>query len=125
MKHITNDPRTNMHLKKWVGKEKLVTASFFFWNAGTVLQKSQQGLLQSLMHEILGQCSQLMPILFPSRWQIHDTYGTEPEPWARNELLEAFDLLTKQTLLSAKFCFFVDGLVWLSLQSYLPFFIAL
>ena len=61
------------------------------------MQKSQQGLLQSLLREILGQCPKLVPVLCPSRWKRH------------HEIAEAFRNLSLQQTLNLKFCFFVDG----------------
>lgn len=53
MKFIYSHPSTQVALRKWAGKSKLVVASFFFWLSGTRMQKSQDGLLQSSLHEIL------------------------------------------------------------------------
>ena len=70
------------------------------------MQKSQQGLLQSLLREICGQCEDLVPIVCPFRWQRYHEIGAT---WTRQELSEAFKKLSEQRLLSLKFCFFVDG----------------
>lgn len=71
------------------------------------MQKSQQGLLQSLLREILGQCPELVPALCASRWKrYHEIGGT----WTRLEIAEAFRMLSQQQSLNLKFCFIVDGL---------------
>src|SRR6266536_4115208 len=41
MKYIHHDPRIKQALSVWAGGHELVTASFFFWNLGSALQKSQ------------------------------------------------------------------------------------
>ncbi len=110
MKYLVFNESTRNALRSWAGKDSLVVASFFFWNAGTPMQKSQLGLLQSLLHEILGQCSSWIPVVCPSRWQKLAFPSNNTEPWTRAELLETFDRLTKQDLLDVKFCFFIDGL---------------
>lgn len=70
------------------------------------MQKSQQGLLQSLLRDVCGQCPELVPVVCSSRWKrYHEIGGT----WTRLELSEAFKKLSQQRLLSLKFCFFVDG----------------
>ena len=56
LKYSYDDPRTKDFLKQWARQDRLFTPSFFFWNAGSTMQKSQQGLLQSLSYEILGGC---------------------------------------------------------------------
>jgi myo-inositol catabolism protein IolC len=48
-------------LIRWAGDKILITASFYFWNSGTELQKSQVGLLQSILHEALTRQQDLIP----------------------------------------------------------------
>lgn len=110
IKYLVSDPRTESILQTWAGNEALVVAKFFFWNAGNVMQKSQEGLLRSLLHEVLSQCPQLMQRVCPSRWRDSDLYDTHSEPWTSYELIESFDLLSRIPNLSSKFCFFIDGL---------------
>ena len=52
---IVSDPRTLDHLQahpESTNREPLIV-SFFFWNAGNVMQKSARGLLQSILHQLL------------------------------------------------------------------------
>lgn len=106
MNHIANDARTTKWFQRWAGQAELITARFFFWNAGSPMQKSQQGLLQSLLREIFEQRPSLVPIACPSRWyRYHDIGGT----WSRSELKQAFKKLSCQPLEDLRFCFFVDG----------------
>ena len=51
----------------WAGGAKLVTATCYFWNPGTIMQKSHLGLLQSLLYETLTEHRDLIPLLFPSK----------------------------------------------------------
>jgi hypothetical protein len=112
MKWLYNEPRTLAELQKWAKGAELVTASFYFWNSGTDMQKSQQGLLQSLLYELLSKCAQLIPVLCPSRWES----STKPNsirpssPWSCAELTTAFSRLSNAALANKKFCFFIDGL---------------
>ncbi|KAI9785343.1 MAG: hypothetical protein M1839_000361 [Geoglossum umbratile] len=110
IKYLVDEKRTGTYLRKWAGEKKLVTASFFFWIAGTELQKSQEGLLQSLLYEVLRQCPDLISTILPFRWQGSDAYHSIQNPWTRSELLHAFSLLKKYDVTTAKFCFFIDGL---------------
>jgi hypothetical protein len=102
MKYICNHETTLKTLRRWAGAEPLFTASFFFWNSGYPMQKSQVGLLQSLLYQVLCACPALIMEVCPLK-------GPR-EPWKRRELFEALDKVSKQTALPAKFCFFVDGL---------------
>jgi hypothetical protein len=106
MSYIANGPCTQELLQPWAGNTRLIIAKYFFWNAGAPMQKSQHGLLQSLLREIFGQCPELVPALCPSRWKrYHEIGGT----WTRLEIAEAFRNLSLQQSLNLKFCFFVDG----------------
>ncbi len=70
MRYICDNPRTRKHLLAWSGDEKLVTADFYFWNIGNRLQKSQLGLLRSLIYQVLEQVPELISALFPRQWAI-------------------------------------------------------
>ncbi|KAF8857617.1 hypothetical protein BDZ45DRAFT_788025 [Acephala macrosclerotiorum] len=109
MKLLYDHESTKAVLQAWAGREKLVTACYFFWSAGNDLQKSQQGLLQSFLFQILSQCPDLIPIACPSRCSMENLDETA-DVWTLQELIGCFEILSKQDLLSAKFCFFVDGL---------------
>jgi hypothetical protein len=108
IKWLYNEPRTLAELQKWAKGAELV----YFWNSGTDMQKSQQGLLQSLLYELLSKCAQLIPVLCPSRWES----STKPNsvrpssPWSCAELTTAFSRLSNAALANKKFCFFIDGL---------------
>lgn len=105
MKFISDHPKTVTALQNWAGSDTLVTASFFFWFYGTAMQKSQEGLLQTLLHEILRKCPNLIQMYLPHRWS-----GETQGPWTRDELLEALKALGQGLTTSTKFCFFIDGL---------------
>ncbi|KAF2501406.1 hypothetical protein BU16DRAFT_569487 [Lophium mytilinum] len=100
MKYICGNNLTLRELHEWAGPQKLVTASYFFWNPGLPMQKSQVGLLQSLLYQILLAC----PVLIFEACLSHDG------PWGFQELSNALEIIAKQTILPTKFCFFVDGL---------------
>jgi hypothetical protein len=102
MKYVCDHSTTREALQSWAGSQKLITASYFFWNSGLPMQKSQIGLLRSLLYQILLEC----PSLIPETCSAHRSKGT----WGREELRKALDEISKQTFLPAKFCFFVDGL---------------
>jgi hypothetical protein len=68
MECIVNHPDTNWYLSRWAGESKLCSAAFFFWNSGTVQQRSQSGLLRSLLYDILRKCPELIPVVLPLQW---------------------------------------------------------
>ena len=128
MKYLVDETRTLSILQKWAYPDKLVVASFFFWIAGTPIQKSQEGLLRSLLYEILRKCPDLIHLCLKSRWDQSEEWYREPnlwggfgideahhyestsDTWTRSELLEAFAQLRQHSLSSMRFCFFIDGL---------------
>jgi len=109
MKYLHNSGDTLAALHEWAGEKPLVTAAHFFWNAGTDMQKSQQGLLQNLLYHVLRQTPALIPsVCAPSRWNDLSS-NLRGSPWPRRKLMDAFSRLGSQSL-NSKICFFVDGL---------------
>lgn len=102
MKYVSGHPETRGMLRCWAQDKKLVLGSFYFWNQGTRMQKSLQGLMQSLLFQIARSDAHLARTLCSNRPHV-------PEPWTLEELHDVFrhlpDLVT-----TSKFCFFIDGL---------------
>jgi hypothetical protein len=127
MKYLTNHRETLLSLNRWAGDFELITAPFFFWNSGTALQKSQVGLLRSLLFEILRQCPDLLCHVRTARARFStkdagysgrageiyptllDHFRDERSAWSLDELLFVYQCLVERKV-SAKFCFFIDGL---------------
>ena len=107
MKYLYQHEKTLTALETWAGEKKLVTARFFFWHAGTEMQKSQKGLLQTLLFHILRECPQMVPLICPLRWEAEMYLA---ESWTQEELYKAFKLLKENDFATTRFCFFVDGL---------------
>ncbi len=110
MKFLLTHPKTAESLKSWAGTKKLVTASFFFWNAGPSLQKSQEGLFRSLLYEILSQCPELTRAVCASKAETIRPFARDLQPWTQQELWHAIGQLKERSGASARFCFFIDGL---------------
>ncbi|KAF4936081.1 hypothetical protein CGCF245_v006909 [Colletotrichum fructicola] len=62
VKFIMSDERTRLSLNKWRSRTEIIT--YFFWKPGTLLQQNFQGLLCSLLHQVLSidvdVCAQLL-----------------------------------------------------------------
>lgn len=110
MKFLLDHQQTKELLKSWAGTKKLVIAKFFFWNAGTDMQKSQIGLFRSLLYEVLRQCPDLIQTVCASKLETFRPFTREPEPWTQPELWQAISELKTQSGVRARFCFFIDGL---------------
>jgi hypothetical protein len=102
MKFIAEDSRTSQNLATWAHQCTLHQASYYFWNQGTEMQKSINGLFQSILYQILRASPDLIQPACERR--LHH------EPWTREELYETFRRAEKETRLTSKFCFFIDGL---------------
>ena len=50
---------TTNALKKWANGRQLLVADFFLWHSGSSLQKTQTGLMRSLLYQIFEQAPQL------------------------------------------------------------------
>ena len=107
MKYLYQHEKTLTALETWAGEKKLVLARFFFWHAGTEMQKSQKGLLQTLLFHILKECPQMVPEVCPLRWEAE---MQSAESWTQEELYKAFKLLKESDFGNTRFCFFIDGL---------------
>lgn len=111
MKFIQRDERTQQRLQAWAGRRRLLTASFFFWNVGTSLQKSQSGLLRSLLFDILDKNKYLIPSVLSTlcRAAVAEKSHSLPEPTLA-ELKNAFQNLIRQKVAPLNICLFIDGL---------------
>ena len=106
MKFACEHKRTLRSLQLWAAPinaapSKLYTANFFFWNQGFDLQRSQSGLFQSLLYQILKSNPSLTTRLPQNR--------LDHERWELQDLRVAFQNVS-DGLKDAKFCFFIDGL---------------
>jgi hypothetical protein len=128
MKFALKDGRTQRALERWSAGHKLVTAGFFFYDRGSSLQKSFEGLLRSILHQLL--------ILFPDVVKILQKFHEKRNPalplddlplddaalieepnsvvgakqWKLLDLKEAILTLAKQDKIAGRVCLFVDAL---------------
>ncbi|RYP65088.1 hypothetical protein DL771_008469 [Monosporascus sp. 5C6A] len=123
IKYLCTHEETKRKLQDWAHDNPLVLAGFFFWSAGKkTLQKSQQGLLRSLIYQILRRCPELIQQIYPEigRSQTLGRSGDDQDEGALQApnpptsvpgllaiLRNACDLLTSS---HARLCFFIDGL---------------
>ncbi|RSM14201.1 hypothetical protein CDV31_005537 [Fusarium ambrosium] len=105
MKFAVDNKETKECLRKWAGHRELILASHFFTIYGTNIQKSLEGLLRSLLHNILEGEPKLIPKLLPNRW----ANTSKQSPWTQSELESALRAVAKMDL-STYICFFIDGL---------------
>ena len=111
MKFLSDHERTRQLLQLSPHPLSPEIASFYFWNSGTSEQKSLNGLLRTLLHDVLSKRRELIPIILPDQWK--DEYVSPTEfyqrfQWDFGIMCEAFDILRAQDGLCL--CIFIDGL---------------
>lgn len=76
------------------------------------MQKSQDGLLRSLLFEVFVKSPSLVDKVYPARWQEnHEFKGVmDVAQWTHRELLDTFRRLLNMRDFGLRFCFFIDGL---------------
>ena len=115
MKFIVDHRKTKDLLGEWAKSHnrQLTIANFFFWNAGTTLQKTHEGLLRSLLFQVLNQCRDLIPLAIPERWKADNFTLSNPNtrPWTLTELSDVITRVVENaSVTNGSFCFFIDGL---------------
>ncbi|KAK3997830.1 hypothetical protein QBC44DRAFT_314527 [Cladorrhinum sp. PSN332] len=104
MKYITEESTTSELLKEWTAApgSVITIARFYFWMQGLPMERSQQGLLQSLLFQVFRRNIDLIPLLCPDRDHI--------SPWTVSELAAVLGRLVTHNFKEKYFCFFIDGL---------------
>lgn len=106
MKFIADSPITSRLITEWAQPSKAIIASHYFWIAGTSMQKSHQGLLQTLLYDVFRQCPYLIGQTCPERWA-----SSQPVVlWSLGELRQALQTVSSRNNVGLKFCFFIDGM---------------
>jgi hypothetical protein len=94
MKFIREDKHTRRLLQKWAKGRYINFFSFYFWNSGSKIQMSQEGLLRTILIQALDSRPELASILFPLR---EEEFDIDPHghwtAWSWAELLIAFKVL--------------------------------
>ncbi|KAK7972595.1 hypothetical protein PG988_006729 [Apiospora saccharicola] len=110
MKFLLGDPRTSGLLEHWSGGKRVLRAPFYFFYNGSDMQKSELGLLSSLLYTLLHEERKLIPIGFKGRFEA--ALGGGPISAQEPSVFEARRALKEIILHSPDFFFFltVDGL---------------
>jgi hypothetical protein len=65
MKYLSSHPEMLRLLKIWAGNSPLSVGTFFLWKPGASSQKKLPGLIRGLLHSLLSDSQDLIPIAFP------------------------------------------------------------
>ena len=106
MKYIWWDARA-LALLRHRHSEEHIAASFFFHDRGTHLQKSMEGLLRSILAQVLSQSAQLQKIVLPICKELkRPLYGA----WLLPDLEEVFATVLEQNKYPVHITLFLDAL---------------
>lgn len=111
MKFLASNSLTIKHLKVWqrtmqTTDRKLHIITHFFWKPGQLLQRSIEGMMLSLLHQVLRKDPCLAQRLWEDQENISDKRARGD--WDPNELRAALCYAIKSS--SDAFCIFLDGL---------------
>lgn len=112
VKFILGHPSTLGCLSRWASRPPLLILGYYFWNAGSELQKSHEGLLRTMLFQALDHQPDLVPrVLFP-RWAMMKLFGDNftPPRWDVEELMTAFQQLISEVTKKGKILLVIDGL---------------
>ncbi|KAL2408153.1 hypothetical protein ABEF95_008364 [Exophiala dermatitidis] len=108
MKYLKNHRMVQKTLASWAGGTSLITASFFFWYNGNTLQKTQEGLLRSLLYQALENHRELIPLVLSEAVDV--PVRDLAHHWTLPRLKCAFRKLPQQKEVPVKVCLLIDGL---------------
>jgi hypothetical protein len=106
MNYVATDSRSMDSLRVWGQASQVLILTFFFWNAGTNLQKSSLGLLRSLLHQLLRGHQEVIPEL--ARFHDIPDFDAPMPVWTRKRLESSLKFVVNK--ISQPVCLFIDGL---------------
>ena len=109
MSYVSQDNRVTSLLHSWSDPKQIIIPTFFFWNAGSTMQKTTIGLLRSLLYQILDKHPHLTLPLAQATLIGEQRYPPIPA-WTEKRLLVTLSHLIRLLSSSSYICFFIDGL---------------
>lgn len=111
MKFLVEHRVTGQILAEWATdagtqyKQSIIIAKHYFWSIGTAIQRSQEGLMRSILLQVLMQRPRLIRLICAERWAA--PYADSFHPWTRSQLKSAMASLGHTNV---RMCLFIDGL---------------
>ncbi|KAL9077590.1 MAG: hypothetical protein Q9157_003314 [Trypethelium eluteriae] len=117
MKFAMTSDLTREFLKQY-DENYWVVAGFFFHDRGTSAQKSAEGFLQHILHQLLMQQNQLFELIYPiSKRVLEEELGWStdsgrplPIAWNLDSVRKALTLIGRKSITKVNICLFVDAL---------------
>lgn len=110
MKYMYNHPAFTGCLKQWANGKVVVQCGFFFWHAGTTLQKSHDGILRSILYQIFDQRPELASLAFPRLYlRLFDRDQNERTRFRTQDLQQALSRLLQNLPVTIVLFIMIDG----------------
>lgn len=104
-------PQCFPFLEKWAGNQPLLIVSFYFWAVGSQMQRSKEGMLRTLLHELLEQAEpEMIAKIAPESWEALCLFDDDPRPYSEDLLQRMLSRALKCLSTKNKICIFIDGL---------------
>lgn len=113
MKFLYHHEETKKALSQWADGQPLIMVAYFFFERGFDLQKSREGMLRSVLHQILTARREIIPIVFNDLREYSSSSGSfEIALLDRLNWQHLPRYLTRaiNALGESKMCLFIDGL---------------
>ncbi|KAG9503679.1 hypothetical protein J7337_003630 [Fusarium musae] len=113
MKYLHQNGKTKALLETWANGSELISASFFFYALGKPEQKSQSGLLRSLLYQILQYDPSVTEHALPHMWReacYNNQSSPELEVPSIDEMATALKVLCSTLHADKKIFLLIDGI---------------
>ena len=112
MRFLKDKLEKNEHMAPWAQGCSVIRASYFSWSPGNKLQKSLEGLLRSLLFQILEKKPDLIPdVIDDAKWSSAQMSSINFADWSNLDLLSSLERCIQGLQgLFVQVLFFVDGL---------------
>jgi hypothetical protein len=110
MKYLYEDLKTKSFSS--TNKSSNTVMGYFFHQLGEARERTFEGLLASLVMQLLLAYNSLAPLVLSVFRQLRKSRGssTQPSFWSEPDLRKVMDLITRQSKVTGKAIIFVDGL---------------
>ena len=109
MSFLGQDPRIPELLKVWATGKSILVPKFYFWSGGSPMERSTEGLLRSLLWQILNQLPDLQMNDLGQR-NGGKVFAEPIAAWTERRLRAQLTETIQQVLQTHHLCFFIDGL---------------
>lgn len=106
-----NQPRCFPFLERGPESKPALIASFYFWAVGSPMQRSKEGMLRTLLHELLKQAEpEMIATIAPESWEALCLFDEDPRPYPEDLLQRMLSRALQHLSAHNKIYIFVDGL---------------